>query len=45
MGNLDKNVIRVKEFDSLDLQRVQRETIELATTKTDELLEQYKKLV
>lgn len=44
MGNLDKNVIRVKEFDSLDLQRVQRETIELATTKTDELLEQYKKL-
>ena len=32
MGNLDKNVIRVKEFDSLDLQRVQRETIELATT-------------
>lgn len=42
MGNIDRKVIRIKEFDSLDLKRVQEETIKTATTKTDELLEQYK---
>lgn len=45
MGNIDKNIIRLKEFDSLDLQRVQNETIKITSTKTDELLEQYKKLI
>lgn len=43
MGNIDRNVIRLKEFDSIDMQRVQEETIRIATTRTDELLEQYKK--
>lgn len=42
MGKIDKNIIRLKEFNSLDLQRVQSETIELTSTKTDELLEKYK---
>ena len=41
MGNIDKNIIQLKEFNSLDLQRVQREIIQLTTTKTDELLEKY----
>ena len=43
MGNIDKNIIKLKMFDSLDLQQVQKETIDLTTSKTDELLEQYKK--
>lgn len=43
MGNIDKNIIMLKEFNSIDLQRVQNETIKITTTKTDELLEQYKK--
>lgn len=43
MGNIDKNIIQLKEFNSLDLQRVQNEVIQITTTKTDELLEQYKK--
>ena len=43
MGNLDRSVIRLKEFDSLDMQQVQKQTIEIATTKTDELLKQYKR--
>ena len=34
MGNIDKNIIQLKEFNSLDLQRVQREIIQLTTTKT-----------
>ena len=41
MGNIDKNIIQLKEFNSLDLQRVQREIIQLTTTRTDELLEKY----
>lgn len=41
MGNVDKNTIQIKEFNSLDLQQVQREIIQLTTTKTDELLEKY----
>lgn len=45
MGNIDKNVILLKEFDSLDMQRVQNETITITTSRTDELLERYKKLV
>ena len=42
MGNIDKNIIQLKEFDSLDMQKVQNEVIQITTTKTDELLEQYK---
>lgn len=41
MGNIDKSLIQIKEFNSLDLQKVQRETIDITTSKTDELLEQY----
>ena len=41
MGNIDRNIIQSKEFNSLDLQRVQKEIIQLTTTKTDELLEKY----
>lgn len=41
MGNIDKNIIQLKEFNSLELQRVQREIIQLTTTKTDELLKKY----
>ena len=42
MGNIDKNIIQLKEFDSLDMQKVQNEVIQITTTKTDELLKQYK---
>ena len=35
MGNIDRKVIRIKEFDSLDLKRVQEVTIKTSTTKRD----------
>lgn len=44
MGNIDEKVIRRKQFDSLELQKAQEEIIKITTTKTDELLEKYKKL-
>lgn len=44
MGNIDKNVILLKKFDSSDLQKVQAETIEITSTQTDELLKQYRRL-
>lgn len=44
MGNIDEKVIRRKQFDSLDLQKAQEEIIKITTTRTDELLEKYKKL-
>ena len=31
MGNIDKNIIQLKEFDSLDMQRVQNEIIQITT--------------
>ena len=43
MGNIDRKIINLKEFNSLDMQRVQEEVIKLATTRTDELLEKYKR--
>ena len=45
MGNIDEKVILRKEFDSLELQKVQDEIIKITTTRTDELLEKYKRLV
>lgn len=43
MGNIDKNIIKIKDFNSLDLQQAQSEAIKIASTRTDELLERYKK--
>ena len=43
MGNIDEKVVLRKTFDSLELQRVQDEIIKITTTRTDELLEKYKK--
>ncbi len=44
MGNIDEKVIHRKQFDSLELQKAQEEIIKVTTTRTDELLEKYKKL-
>lgn len=44
MSNIDEKVIRRKQFDSLELQKAQEEIIKIAITRTDELLEKYKKL-
>lgn len=43
MGNIDKNIIKIKDFNSFDLQQAQSEAIRIASTRTDELLERYKK--
>ena len=45
MGNIDKSIIRLKEFDSLDLQQVQKEVINTATTMTDALFEKYRNII
>lgn len=45
MGNIDKNIIRLKEFDSLDLQQIQNEVIHIATTMTDALFEKYRNFI
>ena len=44
MGNIDRNKILLKDFDSLDLQRVQKIIVDLTSTRTDELLEEYNRL-
>lgn len=41
MGNIDRRVIREKNFESDDMKRVQRDCIECTTTNTDGLLENY----
>ena len=45
MGNIDEKVILIKQFDSLELQKVQDEIIKITTTRIDELLEKYKKML
>lgn len=42
MGNIKKEIIRLKDFDSLHLQKVQNDIIKTTINKTDELLEEYK---
>lgn len=44
MGNINEDVILRRKFDSLELQKIQEEIIQMTTTRTDELLEKYKKL-
>lgn len=42
MGNIDKQQIFEKQFDELELQKIQASAIEETSTKTDKLLDMYK---